>query len=89
MDSALSFLRLTIALPGDRPAPSQFIEPCHRPGTDDYGRPEDMWWDNDLTDPAADDVWEDVVLATARDNTAKLEAAFDGKVCRAELLLLP
>ena len=57
----------------------QFTEPCHRPGTDDYGRPGDMWWDYDLTDPVADDVWEDVVLATARGNTRKLEAAFDGK----------
>ena len=39
----------------------QFLEPCHRPGTDDYGRPVDMWWDYDLTDPVADDVWDDVV----------------------------
>ena len=38
-----------------------------------------MFWDDDLTDPVSDDVWEGCVLQTARTNTAKLESAFDAK----------
>mmetsp|Transcript_65894 Transcript_65894/g.132676 ORF Transcript_65894/g.132676 Transcript_65894/m.132676 type:complete len:188 (-) Transcript_65894:32-595(-) len=37
----------------------------------------DTWWDDDVADFTADDVWKGIVLGTAQRNTIALEAAFD------------